>query len=46
MKNKRVLFLSLLALIFVILSFVVDWLFLIPAVVIFFINQRELKKKG
>ena len=46
MINFKVVILSILALLFVVLSFLVDWLFLIPAVVIFFINQRELKKKG
>ena len=45
MRNTKVILLSILALGFVVLSFLVDWLFLIPAVVIFFINQRELKKK-
>ena len=48
MKNIKVILLSLLALVFVVLSFLVDWLFLIPAVVIIFINQPELfgsKKK-
>jgi len=45
MKNKKVILLSILALGFVVLSFLVDWLFLIPAVIIFFVNQKELKKK-
>jgi len=45
MINTKVVLLSLLALVFVVLSFLVDWLFLIPAVFIFFINQKELKKK-
>ncbi len=45
MKNIKVILLSLFALTFVVLSFLVDWLFLVPAVVIFFINQKELMKK-
>ncbi len=45
MKNKKVILLSLIALVFAILAFFVDWLFLIPAIVIVFVNQRELMKK-
>ena len=43
--NKKVVLLSLIALICVVLSFVIDWLFLIPAVIIVFINQKEIMKK-
>lgn len=42
MKNRKVILLSLLALLSVALSFIVSWLFLIPAIVIIFINQKEL----
>ncbi len=45
MKNTRVILLSLVALAFVVLSFAVDWLFIIPAVILLIINQRELMKK-
>jgi hypothetical protein len=45
MKNKKVILYSLIALIFVVLSFTIDWLFLIGAVVLMIINQRELMKK-
>ena len=45
MKNPKVVYLSLLALIFVVLAFTVDWLFLIPAVILMLINQRELMKQ-
>ena len=45
MINSKVVMLSILALFFIVLSFLVDWLFLIPAVIIFFVNQKELKKK-
>jgi len=42
MRNKKVILLSIVALTSVALSFIVSWLFLIPAVVIIFINQKEL----
>ncbi len=45
MKSKKVVVLSLIALGFVALGFFVNWLFFIPAVIIIFINQRELMKK-
>ena len=44
MKNPQVVFLSLLAIVFMILTFTVNWLFIIPAVIIIFINQRKLMK--
>jgi len=45
MKNKKVILLSLMALLSVALSFIINWLFLIPAVAIVWINQKELIKK-
>ncbi len=45
MKNPKVVVLSLIAIGFVVLSFTVNWLFLIGAVIIMIINQRELMKK-
>ena len=45
MKNKKVVFLSIIALICIVLAIVIDWLFLIPAVIIMLINQKELIKK-
>jgi hypothetical protein len=45
MKNPKVFWYSIVALVFVALTFLVDWLFIIPAVIILFINQRELMKK-
>ena len=45
MKNPKVVLYSLTALVFIILTFVVDWLFIIPAVILLAINQRELMKK-
>jgi len=43
--NKKVVFLSLLALVFIALTFFVHWAFIIGAVIIMLINQRELLKK-
>jgi hypothetical protein len=40
--NKKVVFLSILALGFIALTFFVDWIFIIGAVIIMYINQREL----
>lgn len=46
MKNKKVMILSIIALIFIVLAIVTrEWLFLIPAVIIMIINQKELIKK-
>ena len=43
--NKKVVFLSLLALVFLALGFFVYWMFIIGAVIIMLINQKELLKK-
>lgn len=40
--NSKVLINSLLALAFALLGIFVNWLFLIPAVILMFINQRLL----
>ena len=45
MKNPSVVYLSLMALVFMVLTFTVHWFFIIPAVAIVFINQRKLMKK-
>jgi len=44
MKNLKVVILSIIALGFLVLTFLVNWVFIIGAVIIFFINQRELMK--
>ena len=44
-KNPKVVIYSLIALFCIYLTFAVDWLFIIPAVIIMFINQKELLKK-
>jgi hypothetical protein len=43
--NKKVVFLSLIGLIFIALTFFVHWAFIIGAVIIMLINQRELMNK-
>lgn len=45
MKNPKVVLYSIIALIFVFLAILLDWLFIIPAVILMLINQRELMKK-
>jgi predicted RND superfamily exporter protein len=46
MKYPKVFWFSLLAIGFVILAFLVNWLFLIGAVILVLINQKELLKKS
>ena len=43
-RNWKVVAYSLIALGFLALGFLVDWLFIIGAVVLMFLNQRELGK--
>jgi len=43
--NKKVVFLSIIALIFVALTFLISWVFIIGAIIITIINQRELLGK-
>lgn len=45
MANIRVIIYSLIALACIALTFLVDWLFIIPAIILVFLNQRELMKK-
>lgn len=46
MKSKKVVILSIIALTCIIVAIVTgEWLFLIPAVIIMLINQKELLKK-
>ena len=40
--NIQVVVLSIIALICLYLMFTVDWLFIVPAVIIMFINQKNL----
>jgi hypothetical protein len=43
--NWKVVIYSIIALGFVALTFFVDWVFIIGAVVLVFLNQRELMKR-
>ena len=43
-KNWKVVILSIIALGFVALTFLVDWIFIIGAAILLYLNQRELTK--
>jgi len=43
--NTKVIIYSIIALGFIALTFLVDWIFIIGAVVMIWLNQRELKGK-
>jgi len=45
LKNPRVVIYSLIGLIFLFLTFKVDWLFIIGALLMIFLSQKELMKK-
>lgn len=45
MKNPKVVVYSIIALGFLVLTFLVDWIFIIGAVVLMYLNQRELMGK-
>jgi hypothetical protein len=45
-KNPKVVIYSLIAFCFLALTFFVDWIFIIGAVVMMVLNQRELFKKN
>ena len=45
MKNLKVVIFSIIALGFLALTFLVDWIFIIGAVILMVLNQRELMKK-
>ena len=42
--NVKVIIYSIIALVCLALTFLVDWFFIIPAVILMFLNQRELMK--
>ncbi|MBU4308834.1 MAG: hypothetical protein KJ566_03510 [Nanoarchaeota archaeon] len=44
MKSLKVIIFSIIALGFLVLTFLVDWLFIIPAVILMYLNQKELMK--
>ena len=43
--NPKVIIFSIIALGFLALTFLVDWLFIIGAVILVYLNQKELMKK-
>ncbi|VVB80200.1 Uncharacterised protein [uncultured archaeon] len=45
MRNWRVVIFSIIAIICMILVFTIDWLFIIPAVILVILSQRELTKR-
>ncbi len=45
-KNSKVVIFALIAIVFVILAITVHWLFIIPAVILMMLNQRELMGKN
>jgi len=44
MKNLKVVIFSIIALGFLALTFLIDWIFIIGAVIFMFLNQKELIK--
>ena len=44
MKSLKVVIFSIIAFGFLVLTFLVDWLFIIPAVILMYLNQKELIK--
>ena len=42
--NIKVIVYSVIALVFLALTFLVDWLFIVPAAILMYLNQRELMK--
>jgi len=44
-KNPKVVIQSIIALICLVLTFTIDWLFIIPAAILMFLNQREIMRK-
>jgi len=45
LKNPRVFAYSIAALGFMLLTFAIDWLFIVPAVILSALSQKELFKK-
>jgi len=42
--NWKVIIYSLMALVFLVLTFTIDWIFIVGAVILMLLNQRELTK--
>jgi len=45
MKSKKVVVYSIIALFCLVLTFTIDWLFIIPAVILMYLNQKKLMRK-
>ncbi len=45
MKNNKIVIFSVIAFGFLVLTFLVDWLFIVGALILLYLNQRELMKK-
>jgi len=45
LKNPKVVFFSIIALGFLTLTFLVDWIFIVGALIILYLNQKELMKR-
>lgn len=43
--NKKIVLYSMMGLAFIALMFFVDWMFVIGAAIMVYLNQRELRKK-
>lgn len=43
--KPKIIINSILALIFIYLTFKIDWLFIIPAAILAYLNQKEIMKK-
>jgi len=46
MKNPKIVLFSLIAFGFLALTFLVDWIFIIGAVILLYLNQKELMAKN
>ena len=45
LKNPKVVIYSIIALICLVLTFTIDWLFIVPAAILMYLNQKELMRK-
>lgn len=45
MRSKKIIIISLIGLGFLALTFLVDWIFIIGAIIAMYLNQKEIIKK-
>ncbi|MBS3140990.1 hypothetical protein J4405_02490 [Candidatus Woesearchaeota archaeon] len=45
MTNKKVIIYSIIALICIVLTFTINWIFIVPAFILMILNQKEIIKK-